>query len=84
MRNRRWFYPVWALAACWLWAFHVATGFLNSLIAAKSGARSGIVGMLNSVTDALLVEPFGRNVTVLLLIVVGAGLAALIYRMKRE
>ena len=55
MDRMPWFYPLWALIAFWAWAVHVATGFMDNLIHAHSGRRSGILGMLDSVTSALLV-----------------------------
>jgi hypothetical protein len=72
MQNKPWFYPLWALTAFWAWAFHVATGFLNNLISAHSGKRSAIIGMLDSFTNALLVGPLGRPLTVGLLIIAEA------------
>lgn len=80
----RWFYPFWALAAFWVWAAHIATGFLNGLIAARSGRRSAIVGWLDGVTQQLLVGPLGRPLAVALLIVAGAAAAFGLYRYRGQ
>ena len=84
MISRPWFLSLWALVAFWVWALHVATGFFDDLIAARSGKRSGILSMLNSVTDLVLVGPLGRPVTVVFLLVAGAGSAIVIYRLARR
>jgi hypothetical protein len=77
-----WFFALWAVFAFWAWAYHVASGFLNGLIAAESGKRSGIISVLNDVTEALLVAPLGRPLSVVLLILAGIGSAALVYRLS--
>jgi hypothetical protein len=82
MQKKPWVCPLWALDAVWAWVFHVATGFLNNLIVINSGRRSAIIGMLDSFTNGALVEPLGRTLTVVLLIVAGAALAIWIYRMR--
>ncbi|MBX9860270.1 MAG: hypothetical protein K2Y20_11860 [Sphingomonas sp.] len=84
MDRMPWFYPLWALVAFWAWAVHVATGFMDNLIHAHSGRRSGILGMLDSVTNALLVEPLGRPLTVGLLVIAGAGSAIWLYKGQRR
>lgn len=80
MFKKPWFFALWAVFAFWAWAFHVATGFLNGLIAAESGKRSGIIAMINGVTEMLLVGPLGRPVTVIVLVLAGVGSAIWIYK----
>ncbi len=84
MHNKQWFYPLWALVAFWAWALHVATGFLDNLIAASSGKRSGIVGMLNSFTEGVLIGPIGRPLTVILLVMAGLGSMFWMYKKQGE
>jgi hypothetical protein len=84
MARQLWLYPLWALFVFWAWAAHVATGFLNNLIAANSGKRSAIIGMLDSFTDAVLIAPFGRPFAVGALVVGGGLVAMLIYRTQRK
>lgn len=84
MQNKRWFYPLWALIAFEAWALHTATGLLDNLITARSGKRSAIVSMLNSFTEALLIEPLGRPVAVVVIVLVGLGTAYWIYKMRSD
>lgn len=76
----RMFNAVWILAASVIWAAHVATGFLNSMISANSGRRSAILSMLNDVTEALLVRPLGTFVAATVIVSTGAISAWLLVR----
>lgn len=76
----RYFRATFVLVWFSLWSLHVGTGFLDRMIAHGGGKNAGIVGMLNNVTDALLVGPLGRGASVIALLLAGVGLAALTYK----
>ncbi len=80
MLNNRKFAAFFALACFWIWAAHTATGFLDNLITANSGRRSGIVGMLDSLTRTALVGPFGQTISAALLFVAGIATFFALYR----
>jgi len=75
---------LFALAWFWIWAAHVATGLLDGLVASRSGPTSGIVGALDSVTDAILIRPLGRPLAAAVLAILGVGIAAFLYRPTLE
>ena len=82
MRRRPWFVALWAILASGLWAYHVATGFPGGLIAAHSGKRSGIMGVLNSLTEVMLVAPLGRPLVVKALVLAGVVATVLVWRIS--
>lgn len=78
--NRRALLAAFALAWFWVVALHVATGLFDNLIENGTGRRSGIVGMVDKLVDAMLVEPLGTALATLALL--AAGVVAALAVMK--